>query len=211
MNGLPSYTWNNSVASLRLGPDSTPAAPKLKCLVVMEDLRAGSGSPYEAAEGSDPEIAERAILDYARALGRLHGSTAGRSNRFRELRADLPLVAKRRPLYHDPWSDSSSYTVEAIKRAIVEYKAVLSELGVRPAPGFEDEIEQVTHSVEEDEGDFLVLCQGDQNSLQHWSSFVPRQIRKSPSEAPANPLAAGNTRDPLLSGVPAGYRAMTDF
>jgi Phosphotransferase enzyme family len=135
--------------------------------IVMEDLGGGSGSPDEAVGGSDPEVAEQAILDYARSLGRLHAATAGKSDRFRKLRAGLPSPPRRRPLYHDPWSDASSYSTEEIRQAIIEYRGVLLELGVRPEPGIEDEIEQVTHSIEEHQGEFLVLCQGDQNSLQH--------------------------------------------
>src|SRR5215831_5766537 len=133
--------------------------------IVMDDLGSGDGSPYQVLQGNDPEAAEQAVLDYAVTLGRLHGCGCVRPERFRELRAGLPLPPRRRPLFHDPWSDASSYSPEETRQAIAEYRAVVSALGVPPESGIDDEIEQVTHSVEAHHGEFLALCQGDQNSM----------------------------------------------
>ena len=130
----------------------------------MEDLGSGAGSPYQFLDGSDPQAAEEAILDYARTLGRLHACTSANRDRFRELRAGLPCPLKRRPLYHDPWSNASAYSEQEIRQAVVEYRAVLSALGGLPEPGIDDEIEEVTRLVKEHQGEFLVLCQCDQNS-----------------------------------------------
>jgi hypothetical protein len=132
--------------------------------IVMEDLGPGDGSPYQVLEGNDPEAAEEATLEYARTLGHLHGCGAARPERFRELRNGLALPPRRRPLFHDPWSDACSYSPEEIRQAITEYRAVLSGLGVPCEPGIDDEIEEVTCLVEEHQGEFLTLCQGDQNS-----------------------------------------------
>ena len=132
--------------------------------IVMEDLGPGDGSPYQMLEGNDPEAAEKATLEYARTLGRLHACGATRPERFRELRNGFALPPRRRPLFHDPWSDACSYSSEEIRQAIMEYRAVVSSLGLPGEPGIDDEIEEVTCLVEEHQGEFLTLCQGDQNS-----------------------------------------------
>jgi hypothetical protein len=51
--------------------------------------------------------------------------------------------------------------------AIEQYRQVFSTLGLRPATGFEDEIRAVTQSIEQHDGAYQVLCQGDQNSMEH--------------------------------------------
>src|SRR5439155_13723922 len=44
-----------------------------------------------------------------------------------------------------------------------EYHAVLDSVGVNATPGVDAEIAAVTRRIEHDPGEFLALCQGDQN------------------------------------------------
>jgi hypothetical protein len=162
--------------------------------IVMEDLGSGDGSPYEMIEGNDPEAAEKAILEYARTLGRLHGCGAARPERFRELRNGLPEPPRRRPLFHDPWPDACSHSPEEIRRAIAEYRAVLSGLGVPLEPGIDDEIEEVTYLVEEHQGEFLTLCQGDQNST--------RQCIRQDGAHRMIDFGVAGLRHALIEGIP---------
>jgi hypothetical protein len=162
--------------------------------IVMEDLGPGDGSPYQMLKGNDPEAAEKAILEYARTLGRLHGNGAARTERFRELRNGLAPPPRRRPLFHDPWSDASSYSPEEIRQAITEYRAVLSGLGVPFEPRIDDEIEEVTSLAEEHQGEFLTLCQGDQNST--------RQCIRQDGEHRMIDFGVAGLRHALIEGIP---------
>src|SRR5215831_2684893 len=162
--------------------------------LVMEDLCCGSGSPYEIVERNNPEAAEEALLEYARALGRLHSCGSARRGRFLELRAKLPLPQKRRPLFHDPWSSASSYAPEEVRQATTEYRAVLSALGVPTQVGLDDEIEHVTRVVEEHTGAFLTLCQGDQNTM--------RQCIRQGGEHRMIDFGVAGLRHALIEGIP---------
>ena len=162
--------------------------------VVMEDLGAGAGSPDEILHGSNPDAAAEALLGYASVLGRLHGCSTANLNRFRELREALPCPPRRHRLYHHPWSNASTYPESEIRGAIDEYNAVLLSLGVQPAPGVEDEIEEATRSVEERPCGFLALCQGDQNST--------RQCLRHGDRLRMIDFGEGGLRHALIEGVP---------
>ena len=132
-------------------------------LVVMEDLGAGEGSPQQLVEGDDPDAATTSLLAYIRAVARLHVITRRRHDDYYRLRASLGPLPPPRPLYHDPWSDAAARTDAEITTAIGEYHAVLDSVGVNATPGVDAEIAAVTRRIEHDPGEFLALCQGDQN------------------------------------------------
>jgi hypothetical protein len=167
----------NDWAALRLLTDSNPdGVPLGPCcyggdrtipLVVMEDLGAGDGSPYQVVAADDPEAATESLLAYIRAIAGLHTHTRGRHEAYARLRRDLGPLPPPKPLYHDPWSDAKDRTDDEIATAIGEYHAVLATVGVTATPGVDDEIIAVTRRVELDPGPVLALCQGDQNGLGH--------------------------------------------
>ena len=67
-------------------------------LLVFEDLGAGLDSLVEPLLHGDPYQAERALLAYASALGRLHADTAGHiAEHDRALRAGFPAARRREP------------------------------------------------------------------------------------------------------------------
>jgi hypothetical protein len=83
---------------------------------------------------------------------------------------------------------------EETRQAIAEYRAVLSALGVPPELGIDDEVEQVTHSVEEHHGAFLALCQGDQNSM--------RQCIRQDDAHRMIDFGVAGLRHALIGGIP---------
>jgi hypothetical protein len=74
------------------------AADTAQGLLVFEDLGAGLESLVEPLLHGRPDQAERAVLAYASALGRLHADTAGNiAEHDRALRAGFPAVRRREP------------------------------------------------------------------------------------------------------------------
>ncbi len=141
-SGDPERMLFNEWAALQYFGDlgcAPPVAPRFYAgsstgetpFIVMEDLGPGAGSPGDVLEGDDLEAAAAAILDYAAALGRLHACGCRNPEGFRELRAELPAPPLRIPLFHNPWSDARSYSHDEVRRAIEEYRASMSHLGVR--------------------------------------------------------------------------------
>jgi hypothetical protein len=74
------------------------AADTAHGLLVFEDLGAGLESLVEPLLHGRPDQAERAVLAYASALGRLHADTAGNiAEHARALRAGFPAVRRPEP------------------------------------------------------------------------------------------------------------------
>ncbi len=108
-----------------LGPDERPCAAlfahdPVARLLVLEDL---GRSPTLADKllGADPRAAERGLLSWARALGRLEATTAGRERDFGAL---LRRLGER--AWRDPMADEA-------RAALAELPELLAvELGVEP-------------------------------------------------------------------------------
>lgn len=107
---------------IRVGPELI-AHDVSERLLVLEDLGRGS-TLAEVLLGDDPRSAERALLAWARALGRLHTTMAGRE-------ADFDALMRR--LGTTSWTDP---VADDIMRALPELPQVLEQLlGVStPAP-----------------------------------------------------------------------------
>ncbi|MGF1431917.1 hypothetical protein [Kitasatospora sp. LaBMicrA B282] len=99
-------------------------------LLVMADLGAAP-TLADLLLGTDPQAAERALLDWARGLGRLAAGATGHRGAFAELweRYDLGL-----PSWEDePW----------IADNVAALPGVLRAAGVEPAPGLADELARI--------------------------------------------------------------------
>ena len=144
------------------------AGDRPRGLLVMEDLGKGiGGNPADILAGTDPEAAAQALLDYTRANGLLHGSTAGRANDFYRLRYRLGPTPAPLPLCREPWQDARRAAIAEpeIDALIQRYQGQCLALSVQAHPGCEAEIAEVVQKVENPPAAFLALSQGDQNGL----------------------------------------------
>jgi hypothetical protein len=135
-------------------------------LTVLEDLGDGEyPSTLGALQGSDPELAERMLIEHVSLIGQLHAKTMGHFDRYHHLRSALGPMPKPARLFRDPWSDARLSTISAseIDNAIASYRSVCDSVGVRPAHSISDEIEYVATAVEQNPEQCLAFCKGDQN------------------------------------------------
>ncbi|WP_408607169.1 hypothetical protein [Actinokineospora bangkokensis] len=95
-------------------------------LLVMEDL-GRAPTLAEKLHGEDSRAAEAALLSWARSLGKLHASTAGREADF-----DALLRRLRPPKDKDPLAVSGPAAVRALPALLA------AELGVRTSPAAEE-------------------------------------------------------------------------
>lgn len=106
---------------LRVGPELI-AHDAEKRLLVLEDLGRGS-TLADVLFGEDPRAAERALLAWARALGRLHTTLAGRE-------ADFDALMRR--VGAKSWTDP---VADDIVRSLAELPGLIEQsLGVRTSP-----------------------------------------------------------------------------
>ena len=152
---IPAWTFFNEWASLQFLKELAPRAsvgPRLYGgdralgLLVIEDLGAGTRLDHFLL-GSDPVMAEVGLIAYAARHGRLHATTIGHEAEFTRLRAALgPARLADEADIHERLAAAFSQTAEL--------------LGVTPAPGAEQELEQML-TVMEQPGPFLAFVQGD--------------------------------------------------
>jgi hypothetical protein len=176
--------WAASVFLERVS-SSPRLAPLLYCgdrdrrLLVFEDLGDGDGPDTAAALcSSDPDLAERRLLEHVCLIGRLHGLTLGRRDEYLEIRNALGATVAPKPVFTDPWSNARSQPIphQELEQAVTNYKSCVGTLGVAPPPGIETEIRRVARAVEEHDGQLLAFCKGDQNGAGDyiWRGSEPR-------------------------------------
>jgi thiamine kinase-like enzyme len=120
------------------------AADALRGLLVFEDIGAGLSSLVEPLLHGSRDEAERAVLAYASALGRLHVDTAGHIEEYeRTLRAALPAVRRTVPRRFAKIEENASKVCE--------------RLGGPPAP---DDLMQIAQRLDEP-GIWFGLVHGD--------------------------------------------------
>jgi hypothetical protein len=115
-------------------------------VIVIEDL-GDEGALVDRLMDDDPRRAEEGLRLLAECLGKLHAATMGHHDRYWAYRDALgPRVQRRR------WPPLSQYHEELFKGFAV--------LGIKPAAGFDAELEQVAVAVESP-GPFLAYVHGD--------------------------------------------------
>lgn len=167
-------------------------------VIVMEDLGDGHGlDVVDAVEGSDPGLAEEALVEYAQATGQLHAVTVGKAESYYRIRYSLGPRPEPFPLYTAPWVDARGYSsgADEVVEAIQKYQVQFKHVGIQPHPNVGEEIESVTAHVGDCPSPFWVLCQGDQNGVGGFIRYGSR-LRMYDFDA-------GGFRHALLEGVPA--------
>jgi hypothetical protein len=114
-------------------------------LVVMEDYGSVQGL-HDLLLGEDADAAEQGLLAYARLLGGMHASTAGRQAGFDRIRQAL-----------GPNQRTEFHTYAWLEQAWTE---ALDAVSVTPRPGASAELQRVIASMR-DPGPFLVYTHGD--------------------------------------------------
>lgn len=130
-----------------IAPDSALAprfyaGDKTHGLIVMEDLGTGNGL-HHLLLADNPEAAEKAAVQYAVTVGRMHAATIGKQEAFYHIRQKLGPV------------DTPNYAW--ISSALWE---TIRTLDVAPAAGIEDELKLLTSSME-NPGPFSAYTHGD--------------------------------------------------
>lgn len=117
---------------IRVGPELV-AQDSDQRLLVLEDLGRGS-TLADVLFGDDPRAAERALLGWARALGRMHTTMAGRE-------ADFDALMRR--LGTESWTDP---VADDIERALAELPQLLEQtLGVVTSEAVSERLNQAAH------------------------------------------------------------------
>jgi hypothetical protein len=115
-------------------------------VIVLEDLGDGEAL-VDRLMGDDPARAEEGLRLLAECLGKMHAATMGQQDRYQQYRDALgPRVSDRF------WRDLREHR----ERLLRGFQAI----GIKPAPGFDEEFEQVVASVA-DPGPFLAYVHGD--------------------------------------------------
>lgn len=119
-------------AEIRVGPELV-AQDSEQRLLVLEDLGRGS-TLADVLFGDDPRAAERALLGWARALGRMHTTMAGRE-------ADFDALMRR--LGTESWTDP---VADDIERALAELPLLMEQtLGVTTSDVVTQRLTQAAH------------------------------------------------------------------
>ena len=180
-----------------LGPGFLCADSKRQILII-EDLGDGEGRNLEdVLEGGNAVAAEKALSEYAGAIGRLHSQTAGRADEFFRIRDELGPTDEDLKLYSHPWGNARRQAVseDEIASAVKRYRRTCEQVCVRPSGEIEDEIVRITEKTEESPGIFLAFAQGDQNGL---GGFIRKEGRLR-----AFDFDCGGFRHALREGIPA--------
>jgi len=152
---VPAWTLFNEWASLQFLNELAPAArfgprfyggDRTLGLLVIEDLGAGTRLDQYLL-GSDPAAAEAALVEFAAIHGRLHAATIGHEAAFTRLRAALGPVRLA--------DEANSH-----ERLVAAFYQAAELLGVTPAPGVEQELQQMLAALEHP-GPFRAFVQGD--------------------------------------------------
>ncbi|HEX8697174.1 MAG TPA: hypothetical protein VF746_32440 [Longimicrobium sp.] len=109
-------------------------------VLALEDLGEGE-CLADRLTGADPHAAERALLAYAAALGRLHAATAGR-------RAELDTVRERIGARGETDAERETRPGVWRRECVAPFLAACESLGVGAAPGVEREADAVAAMVE---------------------------------------------------------------
>ncbi|GCE17896.1 hypothetical protein [Dictyobacter kobayashii] len=144
----------NEWASLQfiqsLSPEE-PLAPKFYAgdrelgLFIMEDLGTGSQLNHTLL-GSDPGLAETALVEYAALHGRLHALSAGKQAAYTAIRTAL-----------GPMEDSEYFQYSWLQ---TQMEKILTTLNVQPEPGIAQELQTLQMALT-NPGPFLAFMQGD--------------------------------------------------
>ncbi len=118
------------------------AGNKAHGLIVMEDLGTGHGL-HHLLLADNPEVAEEASVQYAATVGKMHAATIGKQEAFFHIRKALGPV----DIPNYAWISSALWET-------------IHTLDVAPAAGIEDELKQLTFTME-NPGPFLVYTHGD--------------------------------------------------
>lgn len=134
-------------------------------VIVMEDLGAYyHGTTYQLVRGNDPERAEAAMMTHVAAIGRLHALTIGRHKEYELIRISLGGATDKPHLFEEQWPIARLAKISSREIDVVHqrYAHQFEKLGIRPSKGFDGEIVAVVAEVEQNPGEFLAFCQGDQ-------------------------------------------------
>ncbi|HCH09869.1 MAG TPA: hypothetical protein DEW32_11805 [Dehalococcoidia bacterium] len=129
----------------------TTFAPNVICgdidsrLIVTEEI-ANAESLVEPILGGDSDKAEQSLISFARFLGKMHATTAGKSQDFER---HLSHVGEPGPNYG-----------EYRRLILANLKSVLDHLELSPTPSFHDEVEPVLDAML-NTGPFLSFVHGD--------------------------------------------------
>lgn len=120
-------------------------------IVLMEDLGQGD-TLITSLSGSDPKVAEGALIEHMAMLGRLHAATVGTSELYDHLRRELgPVSAYFSPAAEDIFPPD---------QIIASFHRTLQLLDLEPAPGFAADLAAIVAFWAEP-GPFLVYTHGD--------------------------------------------------
>ncbi|HLK57984.1 MAG TPA: hypothetical protein VKU00_15560 [Chthonomonadaceae bacterium] len=113
------------------------AGDRTEGLFILEDL--GNGDALsDVVQRSDPQAAERALFDYARALGRMHAATIGHADAWRQVRLAIGGTEQEREPLGSGW----------LKENIAPFLEMCAELEVPVAAGFEEDAETVRQTLD---------------------------------------------------------------
>lgn len=194
---------NDWAAGLYLGQLAAPFAPHFYCadlrhrIVVMEDLGAGTTpDTYSLLFGDDAERAAESLVEHVALFGRLHAATCRTARDYLSIRDSLGCPEPERPLYSNSWSRARlrSSTEDEIRAAISRYRAALETVDVLPPSGAESEIALVTAKIEDQPGDFLAYCKGDQE--------IPNDAIRVGARLRLFDFNVGGLRHALIEGMP---------
>lgn len=135
-------------------------------IVVLEDLGRVS-SLADAVRGDDPERATIALRRYADALGRTHAATVGRAAEFAELRR---AIGGRE-------TEREGEGVRWLRENVGPFRELCAALNVPIAPGFDDEIERIRHSMDEPPAELMAFSPCDTCPDNHHQNDVDGGVR----------------------------------
>ncbi len=180
-----------------------PLGPRFYCahlqhrIVVMEDLGTGTTpDTFALLFGDDAEQAAESLIEHVALLGQLHAATCRTARDYLPIRDGLGTPEPELPLYNNPWSRARlrTSTEEEIRDAVVRYNAALGAVGVLASPGAEQEIALVTVEIEDQPGDFLAYCKGDQE--------IPNDAIRVGARLRLFDFNVGGLRHALIEGMP---------
>lgn len=180
-----------------------PLGPRFYCadlqhrIVVMEDMGTGTTpDTFALLFGKDAERAAESLIEHAALLGRLHAATCRTACDYPPIRDGLGTPEPELPLYCNPWSRARLRTSmeEEICEAVGRYKLALEAVDISPPSGAEQEIALVTAEVEDQPGDFLAYCKGDQE--------IPNDAIRVGARLRLFDFNVGGLRHALIEGMP---------
>jgi hypothetical protein len=180
-----------------------PLAPHLYAgnlterFVIMEDLGTGTTpNTYDLLFGSDIDQASASLMEHVALVGRLHATTCNTAFAYLPIRDALGPLEPEKPLYCHPWSRARlrDSTEDELHDAVQRYRAVISSIGVEPAPDIESEIAMVSSEIEDHPEPFLAYCKGDQE--------VPADVIRCGEHLRLFDFNVGGLRHALIEGMP---------